>query len=63
VLNRSIERDYDINYHTRAARRAMQECLDNLEALLAIGYEPVACTRGLTEQWRAWTEKLDTILY
>jgi hypothetical protein len=61
MLNRSVERDYDINYHTRAARRAFNEALDHLQALKEIDYLPIPTTTALDEAWRTWKDELKII--
>ncbi|RZK44058.1 MAG: hypothetical protein EOO61_04495 [Hymenobacter sp.] len=63
MLERSLERDYDINYHTRAARRAFDEALGHLKALNDIGYAPWPTTLALDEAWRTWKDELETVLY
>ena len=63
MLNRSIERDYDINYHTRAARKAFDEAISHLQALYDMDYMPYPTTKALDEAWTIWKEKLETALY
>ena len=63
MLNRSVERDYDINYHTRAARKAFEEALAHLKSLSALQYEPWATTAALDGLWQTWKDELETTLY
>ena len=40
MLNRSIQRDYDIEYHTRAIRKCLADIAAHAEALVDVGYYP-----------------------
>lgn len=40
ALNRSIERDYDIQYHKRAILRCLEDIRGHAEALAAVEYDP-----------------------
>ena len=63
MINRSVERDYDINYHSLAAHKAFEEALSHLTALCNIQYEPWATTAVLEEKWRIWKDKSEATLY
>lgn len=39
-MQRSIERDYDINYHKRALDKCLEELLAHAQALHDVGYNP-----------------------
>jgi hypothetical protein len=39
-MQRSIDRDYDINYHKRALDKCLEELLAHAQALHDVGYNP-----------------------
>ena len=62
-LNRSIERDYDINFYCRLAHKAMDEVEEAVAMLLAVDHNTQPLIRSLNEQWTSLREKLELISY
>lgn len=40
MLNRSIDRDFDISYHRRAIEKCISDIREHAEMLVAVGYDP-----------------------
>ena len=40
MLNRSVERDYDIQYHKRAILRCLEDIRGHVEGLISVEYDP-----------------------
>jgi len=57
MLNRSIERDYDINYTCRAAHQSMDDIEEYLKLLLDVEHNPRHLLHGLNEQWMSLLER------
>ena len=53
MLNRSIERDFDINYHSRAFRKGLAELKDDIRILREVDYDPHEL---IMEMGQVWTE-------
>jgi len=40
MLNRSLERDYDVSYHRRAILKCLEDIREHTEALVAVDFDP-----------------------
>jgi hypothetical protein len=61
TINRSIERDYDINYACRAAHQAMDDIEEYAKLLVDVEHSPVPLLRALNEQWLQIMEKYSEV--
>lgn len=63
ALNRSIERDYDINYACRSAHDAMNDIEEFINLLLDVEHNPSPLMYSLDEQWQQLKIRLNAISF
>jgi hypothetical protein len=55
VLNRSINRDFDIRYETRLILYCLEDIQKSVSTLRAVGYEPTELLERMGELWATLT--------
>lgn len=61
MLNRSINRDYDINYFTRVLGSHLDDIVSCVDMLRAVGYEPTEQLVEMGELWKKLTNESEHI--
>lgn len=61
MQNRSLKRDFDINYHTRAFRERLAMMIGDIEMIRAVGHEPTDLLIEMEETWKNLTDGLQAI--
>ena len=63
MLNRSIDRDFDISYHRRAIEKCLEDIREHVLALKAVGYEPYQEMDDAEDQCAILKEECSAALY
>ncbi len=61
MLNRSIDRDYDIGYHNYGFKRTLEELKWHIRSFRYVGYEPTEQLVEMGELWKTLTDESDYI--
>lgn len=63
MLERSVARDYDIQYHTRSIQRCLEDIREHAEALTDVDFNPYFILEKAVKECQNLTEELGVTLY